>query len=86
MITHGLYSVFDSKAEVWSPPFIARNSAEATRTFEQAVNDGNTMVCKYPLDYALFEVGSWDCDNGEVISGVPKNLGLGVTFVRKDKQ
>lgn len=83
MFTHGVFSVFDSKAEIWSPPFIARNSGVATRIFEQAVNDANGEISKYPSDYALMEIGAWSEDEGRVEGSVPKNLGIGSQFVKR---
>lgn len=85
MVTHGVFSVFDSKGGVWSPPFIARNAAVATRIFEQAVNDPNGEISKYPADYALMECGQWDEDSGYICGDTPKNLGIGSQFVRRLK-
>lgn len=57
-----LVSVFDVKAEIWTPPHPSQSRASAVREFETLVNDGGkTMISQHPEDFSLFLVGEW-CD------------------------
>lgn len=83
MWTHGVYSIYDSKANLWLPPFFARNSAVATRMFEQACNQEASEFKKFATDYSLHEIGQWNENEGEILGSVPKSLGLAAAFVKK---
>lgn len=81
-----VFSVYDTKAEAYLPPFFAPNGAVACRYIERAVNDENTDFHRHAPDYVLFEVGSFDSSNG-LLSGLDKQVNLGVltTFIKGDK-
>lgn len=55
-----IFSVYDSKAKTYNTPFLELNIGTAVRAFETAIKEGNTMFSKYPTDYTLFELGSFD--------------------------
>lgn len=83
MWTHKIFSVFDSKAKGWLPPFTAVNAAVAIRMFERAVNDGQSDFHRFSSDYSLFEIGLFSEDSGEVQGVEPKvNLGVAVEFLK----
>lgn len=82
MFTHSIFSVYDSKANLWHQPFFARNAAVASRMFEQAVNDPATEFHKFAGDYVLFEIGEWNENEGQILGEVPKNLGIALSFLK----
>lgn len=55
-----IFSVYDSKAKAFLPPFFMVNSMVARRSFGEAANDANHQFCKHPEDYTLFKIGTWD--------------------------
>lgn len=59
-----LVSLYDGKAETWSPPSCADSKAAAIRQMEMLVNDKQpTLVSTHPEDFTLFMVGVFDdCD------------------------
>lgn len=61
-----VFTVHDSKASAYLPPFYMRNSGEAIRAFETTAKDPSTQFNKYPKDFTLFEIGSWDEENGQI--------------------
>jgi len=61
-----MYAVYDSKAEVHSAPFVVRTKGEAIRSFQEAANNKESHIGKYPEDYALFEIAEWNDENGVV--------------------
>lgn len=66
-----IFSVFDSKAETYSTPMVQRNSGEAIRSFQTAVNDNKTQFHAYPEDFTLVELAEWIETEG-VIKPLPK--------------
>jgi len=76
-----LYSVFDSKSRIFSTPFTSVNQFTALRDFSRASTDPTSDINKFPEDYTLYELGSFD-DNSGVIAPHAQalNLGLAVQF------
>lgn len=66
-----LYSVCDTVAGRFSPPFVAVNDRAAERDFRTACMDSNSMMSKNPLDFHLFRLGSFDQDDGQIDSYAP---------------
>lgn len=62
-----LYSVHDSKAEVYERPFVMRNKAEAIRAMETTTKDTTTKFNKFPTDFTLVELGEWDDVTGSIV-------------------
>lgn len=55
-----LVSVYDSKADTYTPPHPSQSKASAIRELETLVNDGGkTMISQHPEDFSLFLVGEW---------------------------
>lgn len=63
-----LYTVRDSKAGTYNKPHTAINDAEAQRGFHSAVNDPNTFVNKYPEDFDLYRIGTFDVQSGKILA------------------
>lgn len=66
-----LFSVYDTKAAVFSNPFTSVNKFTAIRDFQNAVNDPQSNISQYPDDYILYELGSFDDITGEVTASTP---------------
>lgn len=62
-----MYSIRDSKAEVFNLPFYKKTPGEAQRDFETLVNDGKSTVNQYPSDFDLYEIGHYDDNTGKVV-------------------
>jgi len=83
MWTHKVFSVFDSKAKAWLPPFISPNAAVAIRSFEAAANQAGHDFNRFAGDFILFEVGEWSEVNGELLNIPTKvSLGVAVEFIK----
>lgn len=81
------YSVFDSKSEVFSPPFFLKSRGLAIRQFMELLKDKGTMPGKYPSDFTLFELGDFDDVKGLMIPlGAPNNLGVGTIFLTPESE
>lgn len=83
MITK-VFSIYDTKGCMYGAPFFSVNAGTATRSFVELVNDSRSNVNKFPKDYILFELGSFDDRSGEIVSlDKPVNLGLASDFIKK---
>lgn len=63
-----LFAVRDSKAEAFMPPFTATNKGLAIRSFTDAVNDKSSIFSKYPDDFVLYDLGTFDESTGIITS------------------
>lgn len=64
-----IFSIYDSKAEAFLPPFYMRNKGEALRAFESTVKDKenkNNQIAAYPADYSLVLIGTLNQLSGEI--------------------
>lgn len=64
-----MFSIRDSKGEIFNTPFYSKTHGEAERNFHQLVKDEKSTVSKYPEDFDLYYLGTYD-DN----TGVTKSL------------
>lgn len=71
-----IYSIYDNKTCVFNTPFFSMNNAAAIRTFSDAANDTQTNINKHPEDFALFHIGHYDEETGEISGTNHTNLGL----------
>lgn len=55
-----VYTVYDSKAAIYMPPFFMKTKGEAVRAFKNTVNDTEHPFYRNPEDYALFYLGVYD--------------------------
>lgn len=61
-----LFSIRDIKAGYYQKPFVARTVGEVVRSLTDAVNDKSNPndYSKYPEDYVLEQIGTFDDDSG----------------------
>lgn len=55
-----VFTVFDSKASAYFPPFYEKTKGSAIRAFTDSVNTADHTFNKHPEDYTLFELGSYE--------------------------
>lgn len=83
-----LYSIYDSKAEQFSPPQVYLNDMLALRAFEGIVNDDKMLIKKYPEDFSLHYLGNLGDFDGRYYtetsdeSRVPVLVGRAVDYVQ----
>lgn len=80
-----LYSIFDSKAKTWSPPFAGHNDEDAKLAFAVMCQDEEHPIGRHCGDYTLYHVGMWDSITGSVAECNPNNLGNGIYFARRQE-
>lgn len=71
-----MFAIYDAKAEAYMVPFFCDTVGLAIRQMEDVVSNPELSVSKYPEDFTLFEIGSYDPSTG-TISGRDALLPLG---------
>lgn len=76
-----IYSIHDSKADAYLPPFFLHSDGMATRSFQDCITDQTHAFGKHPQDYTLFKIGTFNDKTSEIEYFSPlKNLGNGVEY------
>lgn len=77
-----VFSIYDSKAEAYLPPFCFAATGMAIRAFADMANDPNHQVGRHPEDYTLFELGVFDDEHGQYTQDAAKvALGTGLEYI-----
>lgn len=88
MVPLRLYSIYDSKAEQFSPPQVYHNDMLALRAFEGIVNDDKMLIKKYPEDFSLYYIGNLGDSDGRYFvetsdePRVPVLVGRAIEYVQ----
>jgi hypothetical protein len=85
MNTLQMYSVFDTKSELFTAPHFMQSHGVAIRSFSSACEDENTQFNKYPSDFNLYHVGEFNIETGEITSVIPKQICNASEFVNANK-
>lgn len=59
-----MFSIRDSKAEIFNPPFFSKSHGEAERNFTALVRDNKSQLNQFPEDFDLYFVGHYDDQTG----------------------
>lgn len=77
-----LASIYDSKAKSWTNPSCFRTRGEAIRQFHTIANTTTSDIARYPADYTLFELGTWDPTSGHIEEhDQAENLGTAAAYI-----
>ena len=88
MVPLRLYSIYDSKAEQFSPPQVYHNDMLALRAFEGLVNDDKMLINSYPEDFSIYYIGNIGDTDGRYFietsdeSRVPVLVGRAIDYVQ----
>lgn len=55
-----VFTVYDSKVEAYMSPFMMQSKGQAIRSFGDECNNSDSMFCKHPEDFTLFEIAEYD--------------------------
>lgn len=75
-----LYSIYDIKAKVHIQLFQEANDYSAIRSFKDIVNDSKFSISRYPADFALYAIGKFEQETGNLVTKTHE-LGIGSQFV-----
>lgn len=64
-----LYSVLDTKAACFLPPFFARADGEAVRAFESSIMRADqSSLATHPCDFVLYRIGEFSDETAELVA------------------
>lgn len=68
-----IFTVYDKQSHTYSGPFVEQTEVHAMRAFKAEVNrhERGNMIAAYPNDFALYELGSFDPNTGELSTHTP---------------
>lgn len=75
-----LYSLLDKVSETYADPFVMVNDSVARRSFMAECHNPDSMIYKFPEDFTLMLVGSFDTSNGTVEFIEPVPVARGTDF------
>lgn len=85
MVEHKIFAIYDSKAGAYLPPWTSTNAATAARRFEASLESKESDFARFPADYTLFQIGSWDEEFGVMeMDQAPTNLGTALSYIKDD--
>lgn len=59
-----MFTIRDQKSELFHKPFFKTTHGEAERDFTQACNDPQSTIHKFPEDFDLYYLGTYDDNAG----------------------
>lgn len=62
------------------PPTVDRNDNSAMRNFVHAARNPESLFNSHPQDYALFKIGEYETDTGEIVPCLPVEICSGVSI------
>ena len=85
-----IYAIYDEKAEAYNAPFPLATDGLAKRSFEMACTNPQTDLYKYPGDFKLYCIATWDDNKGQFENIIPprfiaKNVRVTQTEVELEK-
>lgn len=61
-----IYAILDKKGGIFNQPFYQHTHGTAERAFQELAKDPQSFVSKYPSDYDLYHLGSYDDVTGMI--------------------
>ncbi len=80
-----LFAVLDMAAERYNDPFPAPTVAMALREFTRACQNPELDLHKFPEDYALYHIGTFDPTLGEITPLIPHKIANAGTIAINSK-
>lgn len=81
-----VYSIFDKKAAIFSPPFYAPHNEIAMRNVAMAARNLDSQLGQYPSDFALYRLGTFDDSSAQMDTGRPEFIIEVIGLVPVDTQ
>lgn len=63
---YSLYSVYDEKIMSYGPVICMDNEVNAIRAFSSVANDKSSDIGRFPDDFRLYQVGTFDSEAGVI--------------------
>ena len=81
-----LYSIYDKKSDTYMQPFVELTDGTAIRQCTDLINNGNTPFAKFPEDFMLMRIGSWDEAGGIPTADNPPEVVIELLTLQQAKE
>lgn len=82
-----LFAIRDQKSETYNIAFIVNTHGEAEREFVTLINTPNAKANKFPEDFDLYYIASYDLNTGKLNpESSPQHVVKGVDLIGKTTQ
>jgi len=79
-----IYSIRDTKGEIYNTPFYQRTHGEAERNFKTVASDSKSTISQFPEDYDLYYLGEYDDQTGKIKSlDKPQHITKAINVIDK---
>lgn len=79
-----IYAIYDAMVDAYSQPFYSQTNGSALRAFSDHVNDPQSNVNKHPADYFLYQLGTFNDQDGTITSDKPTRIGSAAEYLKKE--
>lgn len=79
-----LFSIYDLAAQLYIDPFPAPSTDFAIRGFKEACRNPEHQFCKFPEDYALYHIGTFDPILGVIEALDAHKIAMAVQFIDRE--
>ena len=80
-----MYAIHDNQAEIFMRPMYFNTEGLAKRAFLNALVSEESEISRFPADYALYEIGEYDDENGIPAGKVPERICTGTELLTQRK-
>jgi len=81
-----VFAVYDAKAEYFGNPIFQRSIGEATRAFADEASRQGSMLEAHPMDYTLYQIGTYDQATGKLTAIEPIGFGTANEYQQRKLQ
>lgn len=81
-----VYAVYDQAAKAYLAPFFLNNDEMAIRIFRDCANSNDHQFGRFPSDYTLFHLGTFDDTTGMLESWAPQKIISALEVLVDDNQ
>jgi len=82
---HHVLAVYDEKVEAFASPFFNATELVGQRAFIAACQDTTSLLARFPEDYRLYSLGTFDDVSGHFTSYDRPKLLMGAHQVERDQ-
>ena len=78
------FSIFDHASETFAGPFFVPSERVALRVFNDVANNPQSDVSKYPKDYELFHIGTFDTTTALLTDEKPTMIARASSMIKPE--
>jgi len=79
-MTMEMFTVFDQAAERYMDPFAAPTVGFAIRGFQEACGQDGHQFQKFPEDYILYHIGTFNAELGEIEPMAGRKIAMATSY------